>query len=77
MPDLSVEVNRNDIVVSKPSANFSVSYRREGRTLVSDHVMRKADPSAEELILFGSSLEGCLRQSAIARLALLTNNLPC
>ena len=51
MPDLSVEVNRNDIVVSKPSANFSVSYRREGRTLVADDVMRKADPSAEELIL--------------------------
>jgi hypothetical protein len=28
-----------------------VTYRREGRTLVADDVMRKADPSAEELIL--------------------------
>ena len=26
-------------------------YRREGRTLVADDVMRKTDPSAEELIL--------------------------
>ena len=51
MPDLSVEVNRNDIVVSKPSSRFSVIYRREGRTLVADDVMRKTDPSAEELIL--------------------------
>jgi len=51
MPDLSVEVNRNDIVISKPSSHFSVIYRREGRTLVADDVMRKTDPSAEELIL--------------------------
>ena len=51
MPDLSVKVERHDIIVSKPSSHFSVSYRREGRTLVADDVMRKADFSAEELIL--------------------------
>jgi hypothetical protein len=34
MPDLSVKVDRQDIIVSKPSSDFSVSYRREGRTLV-------------------------------------------
>jgi hypothetical protein len=51
MPDLSIKVDRHEIVVSKPSADFSVIYRREGRTLVADDVMRKADPSAEELIL--------------------------
>jgi hypothetical protein len=51
MPDLSVEVDRHDIIVSKPSSHFSVSYRREGRTLVADDVMRKTDPTAEELIL--------------------------
>jgi hypothetical protein len=28
-----------------------VIYRREGRTLVADDVMRNADPTAEELIL--------------------------
>jgi len=52
MPDLSVKVDRHEIVVSKPIANFSVTYRREGRTLVADDLMRKADPSAEELIFF-------------------------
>jgi len=41
MPDLSVKVDRNDIVVSKPSSHFSVTYRREGRTLMADDVMRK------------------------------------
>jgi len=51
MPDLSVKVEHHDIIVSKPSSHFSVSYRREGRTLVADDVMRKADFSAEELIL--------------------------
>ena len=51
MPDLSVKVDRHEIVVSMLSADFSVTYRREGRTLVADDVMRKADPSAEELIL--------------------------
>ena len=52
MPDLSVKVDRHEIVVSKPSADFSVTYRREGRTLVADDVMRKADPSAEKLIFY-------------------------
>ena len=51
MPDLSAKVDRNDSVVSKPSSHFSVTYRREGRTLVADDIMRKSDPNAEELIL--------------------------
>jgi hypothetical protein len=49
MPDLSVAVDRNDIVVSKPNAGFSVTYRREGRVLVTDNPMRN-DPSGDELI---------------------------
>ena len=49
MPDLSVAVDRNDIVVSKPSAGFSVTYRREGRMLATDNRMRN-DPSGDELI---------------------------
>ena len=51
MPELSVKVEHHDIIVSKPSSHFAVSYRRQGRTLVADDVMRKADFSAEELIL--------------------------
>jgi len=34
MSDLSVNVNRNDIVISKPSSGLSVTYRRTGRVLV-------------------------------------------
>ena len=43
MPDLSVNVNRNDIVVSKPSSGLSVTYRRAGRVLVELDSMRN-DP---------------------------------
>jgi hypothetical protein len=71
MRDLFVEVNRNDIVVLKPSSHFSVTYRREGRTLVADDVMRKADPSAGGTDPLGSGVEGCVRQGPVARLALL------
>ena len=49
MPDLSVNVNRNDIVISKPSSGLSVTYRRSGRVLVALDSMRK-DPKGEELI---------------------------
>ena len=49
MPDLSVDVNRNDIVVSKASSGLSVTYRRTGRVLVALDSMRK-DPKGEELI---------------------------
>ena len=48
MPDLSVDVDRNDIVVSKPSAGLSVTYRRAGRVLVALDSMRN-DPKGEEL----------------------------
>ena len=49
MPDLSVDVNRNDIVVSKPSSGLSVTYRRTGRVLVALDSMRN-DPKGEELM---------------------------
>ena len=49
MPDLSVNVNRNDIVVSKPSSGLSVTYRKSGRVLAALDSMRK-DPKDEELI---------------------------
>jgi hypothetical protein len=49
MPDPSVDVNRNDIVVSKPSSGLSVTYRRTGRVLVALDSMRN-DPKGEELI---------------------------
>ena len=49
MPDLSVNVNRNDIVVSKPSSGLSVTYRKSGRVLVALDSMRN-DPKGEELI---------------------------
>jgi hypothetical protein len=49
MPGLSVNVNRNDIVVSKPSSGLSVTYRRTGRVLVALDSMRR-DPKGEELM---------------------------
>jgi hypothetical protein len=51
MPDLSVKVDRNDIVVAKPSVGLSVTYRKQGRILEAvDHL--RIDPSAEELIFY-------------------------
>jgi hypothetical protein len=49
MPDLSVDVNRNDIVVSKASSGLSVTYRRTGRVFVALDSMRR-DPKGEELM---------------------------
>jgi hypothetical protein len=49
MPDLSLDVNRNDIAVSKPSSGLSVPYRRTGRVLVALDSMRR-DPKGEELM---------------------------
>ena len=49
MPDLSVDVNRNDIVVSKASSGLSVTYRRTGRVLIALDSMRR-DPKGEELM---------------------------
>ena len=50
MPDLSVSVDRHRIAVSEPGTEFWVIYRREGSVLVADDVMRKDDPSAEQLV---------------------------
>ena len=49
MSDLSVNVNRNDIVISKTSSGLSVTYRRTGRVLVALDSMRN-DPKGEELV---------------------------
>jgi hypothetical protein len=49
MTELSVAVDRHEIVVSKPSSGFSVTYRRTGRVLVALDPMRD-DPAPEELI---------------------------
>jgi len=49
MHDLSVDVNRDDIVVSKPSSGLSVTYRRTGRVLVALDSIRN-DPKGVELI---------------------------
>jgi len=47
---LSVTVNRHGIVVSEPGTEFSVIYRREGSVLMADDLMRKDDPSAEQMV---------------------------
>jgi hypothetical protein len=52
MPDLSVAVDRHGIVVSEPGTEFSVIYRREGSVPVADDLMRKTDPSAEQMVFF-------------------------
>jgi hypothetical protein len=46
MPDLSVTVDRRDIIVSKPGVGLSVTYRKQGRVLVAVEPMQ-IDPSAE------------------------------
>jgi len=48
MPDFSVKVDGLDIVVSKPSAGLSVTYRKQGRVLVAPELWR-THPSAEQL----------------------------
>ena len=50
MPQLSLNVDRHGIAVSEPDTEFSVIYRREGSVLVADDLMRKNDPSAEQLV---------------------------
>jgi hypothetical protein len=48
MPDFSVAVDGQRIVVSKPSAGLSVTYRKQGRVLVAPQLWRN-HLSAEEL----------------------------
>jgi hypothetical protein len=48
MSDLSVTVDRYDIVVRNPSVGLSVTYRKEGRVLVAVEPLRN-DPTSEEL----------------------------
>ena len=54
MSDLSVAVERHDIVVSKPGSHLSVTYRREGRVLVADDQLR-TDPSPDHLLFLVSA----------------------
>jgi hypothetical protein len=42
--------HRHGIVVSEPGTEFSVIYRREGSVLVADDLIRKSDPSAEQMV---------------------------
>ena len=49
MPDLSVKVDRHDIVVTKPSVGLSVTYRKQGRILEAIEPL-PINPSAEDLI---------------------------
>ena len=49
MPDLSIKVDRHDIIVSKPSVGLSVTYRKQGRILKAIEPL-PIDPSAEDLI---------------------------
>jgi hypothetical protein len=48
MPDFSVAVDGQDIVVSKPSEGLSVTYRKQGRVLVAPELWQ-THPSAEQL----------------------------
>ena len=48
MPDFSVAVDGQRIVVSKPSVGLSVTYRKRGRVLVAPELWRM-DLSDEEL----------------------------
>ena len=48
MSELSVVVRKNDIIVSKPSAGLSVTYRKQGRILEAIDPIRTG-PSVEEL----------------------------
>jgi len=50
MSHLFLNVDRHGIAVSEAGSEFSVIYRREGSVLVADDVMRKDDPSAEQLV---------------------------
>jgi hypothetical protein len=53
MPDFSVAVDGRDIVVSKPSAGLSVTYRiKQGRVLIAPELWR-IKLSGEELNFYG------------------------
>jgi hypothetical protein len=43
MPDLSVEVRGQDIIVTKPSQGLAVTYRREGPMMVSFDLLGSDD----------------------------------
>ena len=49
MPDFSVAVDGRDIVVSKPSAGLSVTYRLEQERVLIAPELWRTHPSAEEL----------------------------
>jgi hypothetical protein len=51
MSELSVKVDRHEIIVAQPNVGLSISYRRQGRILEAVEPMR-IDPGAEELLFF-------------------------
>jgi hypothetical protein len=64
-------VNRHGVVVSELGSEFSVTYRREGSVLVADDLMRKTDPSAEQMVFLVQAWKAAFGEGAVARLALL------
>jgi hypothetical protein len=69
MPDLSVTVDHNDIVVSKPSVGLSII--SQARPHPRSHRAYADRPQRRGADLPRWSLESCLRQGAVAWLALL------
>jgi hypothetical protein len=62
MPDFSVAVDDQHIVVSKPSAGLSVTYRKQGRVLVAPELWRN-DLSAEELNFYVRAWKAALAKA--------------
>ena len=71
MPDLSVEVRGQDIIVTKPSLGLAVTYRKEGPMLVAlDPVRDHLD--ADEAAFLVRGLASGLRQSQNAGVVRVT-----
>jgi hypothetical protein len=68
MPDLSVEVQGQNIVVTKPSQGLAVMYRKEGPMLVALDPVRDR-LGADEAAFLVTRVESRVRQSQGARLA--------
>jgi len=71
MPDLSLKVDRNDIVVSKPSVGLSITYRKQGRISIEPLPI---DPNGEELI-FLVRKKPCEASRVRAEMALQRNGI--
>ena len=70
MPDLLVEVRDRDIVISKPSAGLTITYRKVGDA----PFLEALDPirdnlNSDELIFPRACMEGHIRESEGAQVA--------